>query len=57
MRCIAHFLIIALTNSTMDAFTLISIAIIVALIVGVCLVAYLCQRLENYIQNNILNKE
>ena len=41
----------------MDTLTLISIAIIVALIVGVCIVAYLCQRLEKYIHNNILNKE
>jgi hypothetical protein len=41
----------------MDAYTLQSIGICAAIFVGLCIVAYLCQKLEDYIDNNIINKQ
>lgn len=39
----------------MDTFWFIAICVIV--LAAICLVAYGCQKLENYINENIINKE
>ena len=41
----------------MDTLTLCFIGICIALVVAVCVMGYICQQLENYINNNILNKD
>ena len=41
----------------MDALTFWFIAVCVIVIAAVCLVGWSCQQLENYINNNILNKD